>query len=123
MKKPSNRKELAICVQDPASEIGREEAFGVQYDVAGLIHLLGGRSAFNAKLDKLFVEQYDTSKFHFLDQFSDATGLVGQYAQGNEPSFHIPYLYDFPGQPWKAQSRVRQNHGCMVRRRPAGYTR
>jgi len=82
--------------------------FGVQYDVAGLIHLLGGRDAFNAKLDKLFVEQYDTSKFHFLDQFPDATGLVGQYAQGNEPSFHIPYLYDFSGQPWKAQRRVRQ---------------
>jgi predicted alpha-1,2-mannosidase len=82
--------------------------FGVQYDVAGLIHLLGERAAFNAKLDKLFVEQYDTSKFHFLDQFPDATGLVGQYAQGNEPSFHIPYLYDFSGQPWKAQRRVRQ---------------
>jgi predicted alpha-1,2-mannosidase len=82
--------------------------FGVQYDVAGLIHLLGGRAAFNAKLDRLFVEQYDTSKFHFLDQFPDATGLVGQYAQGNEPSFHIPYLYDFSGQPWKAQRRVRQ---------------
>jgi predicted alpha-1,2-mannosidase len=82
--------------------------FGVQYDVAGLIHLLGGREAFNAKLDRLFVEQYNTSKFHFLDQFPDATGLVGQYAQGNEPSFHIPYLYDFSGQPWKAQRRVRQ---------------
>jgi predicted alpha-1,2-mannosidase len=82
--------------------------FGVQYDVAGLIHLFGGRDAFNAKLDQLFVEQYDTSKFHFLDQFPDATGLVGQYAQGNEPSFHIPYLYDFSGQPWKAQRRVRQ---------------
>lgn len=82
--------------------------FGVQYDVAGLIHLLGGREAFNAKLDQLFVEQYDTPKFHFLDQFPDATGLVGQYAQGNEPSFHIPYLYDFSGQPWKAQRRLRQ---------------
>lgn len=82
--------------------------FGVQYDVAGLIHLLGGRDAFNAKLDQMFVEQYDTSKFNFLGQFPDATGLVGQYAQGNEPSFHIPYLYDFSGQPWKTQRRVRQ---------------
>jgi predicted alpha-1,2-mannosidase len=82
--------------------------FGVQYDVAGLIHLMGGRDAFNAKLDQLFVEQYDTSKFTFLGQFPDATGLIGQYAQGNEPSFHIPYLYDFSGQPWKAQRRVRQ---------------
>lgn len=82
--------------------------FHVQHDVAGLIRLLGGREAFNAKLDRLFVEQYGTSKFHFLDQFPDATGLVGQYAQGNEPSFHIPYLYDFSGQPWKTQRRLRQ---------------
>ena len=82
--------------------------FGVQYDVAGLIHLFGSRDAFNQKLDRLFVEQYGTSKFHFLDQFPDATGLVGLYAQGNEPSFHIPYLYDFSGQPWKTQQRVRQ---------------
>jgi predicted alpha-1,2-mannosidase len=82
--------------------------FSVQHDVAGLIHLMGGRNSFNKKLDQLFVEQYGTSKFHFLDQFPDATGLVGLYAQGNEPSFHIPYLYDFSGQPWKTQRRVRQ---------------
>ena len=82
--------------------------FNVQHDVAGLIHLLGGRDAFNAKLDRLFVEQYGTSKFTFLGQFPDATGLVGLYAQGNEPSFHVPYLYDFSGQPWKTQQRVRQ---------------
>ena len=68
----------------------------------------GRPRAFNAKLDQLFVEQYGTSKFTFLGQFPDATGLVGQYAQGNEPSFHIPYLYDFSGQPWKTQQRVRQ---------------
>lgn len=82
--------------------------FGVQHDVAGLIHLMGGRDAFNEKLDRLFVEQYGTSKFRFLNQFPDATGLVGLYAQGNEPSYHIPYLYDFSGQPWKTQKRVRQ---------------
>jgi predicted alpha-1,2-mannosidase len=82
--------------------------FGVQYDVAGLIRLFGSRDAFNQKLDQLFVEQYGTSKYHFLDQFPDSTGLVGLYAQGNEPSFHIPYLYDFSGQPWKTQRRVRQ---------------
>jgi predicted alpha-1,2-mannosidase len=82
--------------------------FGVQHDVAGLINLMGGRDAFNAKLDQLFVEQYGTSKYKFLGQFPDATGLIGLYAQGNEPSFHIPYLYDFSGQPWKTQKRVRQ---------------
>lgn len=82
--------------------------FGVQYDVAGLIQLMGGRSAFNDKLDRLFVEQYGTSKYRFLNQFPDATGLIGQYAQGNEPSFHVSYLYDFSGQPWKTQRRVRE---------------
>jgi predicted alpha-1,2-mannosidase len=82
--------------------------FGVQQDIVGLIRLMGGREAFNAKLDRLFVEQYGTSKFQFLGQFPDATGLVGLYAQGNEPSFHIPYLYNFSGQPWKTQRRVRQ---------------
>ncbi|HEX5283362.1 MAG TPA: GH92 family glycosyl hydrolase [Bryocella sp.] len=82
--------------------------FSVQHDVAGLIRLMGGRDAFNARLDQLFVEQYGTSKYKFLSQFPDATGLVGLYAQGNEPSFHIPYLYDFSGEPWKTQQRVRQ---------------
>lgn len=82
--------------------------FNVQHDTAGLIRLMGGRDAFNAKLDRLFVEQYGTWKFNFLGQFPDATGLIGLYAQGNEPSFHIPYLYDFSGQPWKTQQRVRQ---------------
>ncbi len=82
--------------------------FGVQHDVAGMIDLMGGRDKFNARLDQLFVEQYGTPKYKFLGQFPDATGLIGQYAQGNEPSFHIPYLYDFSGQPWKTQLRVRQ---------------
>jgi predicted alpha-1,2-mannosidase len=82
--------------------------FHVQHDPAGLIHLMGGREAFNQKLDRLFVEQYGEPKYTFLGQFPDATGLVGLYAQGNEPSFHIPYLYDFSGQPWKTQRRVRQ---------------
>lgn len=82
--------------------------FNVQYDVAGLIDLLGGRKVFNARLDRLFVAQYGTSKYRYLDQFPDSTGLIGLYAQGNEPSFHIPYLYDFSGEPWKTQRRVRQ---------------
>jgi predicted alpha-1,2-mannosidase len=82
--------------------------FNVQHDPEGLIQLMGGRAAFNARLDQLFVEQYGTSKFSFLGQFPDATGLVGLYSQGNEPSYHIPYLYDFSGQPWKAQKRIRQ---------------
>lgn len=94
--------------------------FNVQHDIAGLIHLMGGRDSFNQRLDQLFVEQYGTSKFRFLNQFPDATGLVGLYAQGNEPSLHIPYLYDFSGQPWKTQRRVRQLMGLWYGDGPLG---
>ena len=80
----------------------------VQHDVAGLIALMGGREKFAAKLDQVFTEQYGTSKYSFLGQFPDMTGLIGNYSQGDEPSFHIPYLYNYCGQPWKAQRRLRQ---------------
>ncbi len=80
----------------------------VQHDPAGLMALMGGRENFAARLDRLFVEQPGTSKFAFLGQFPDMTGLIGMYPQGNEPAFHIPYLFDYCGQPWKTQQRVRQ---------------
>jgi predicted alpha-1,2-mannosidase len=93
--------------------------FHVQHDVAGLIQLIGGREAFTAKLDRLFTEQFGRypygdkgtatgTKYFFLSWFPDQTGLIGQYAQGNEPSFHIPYLYNYAGEPWKAQRRLRE---------------
>ncbi len=81
--------------------------WSVQHDVAGLINLMGGRDKVEQRLDQLFVEQYDVSKFHFLGQFPDSTGLIGQFVTGNEPSFHIPYLYNFVGAPWKTQRRIR----------------
>lgn len=80
----------------------------VQHDVAGLIGLMGGRSTFIERLDRLFVEQPSIAHFHFLGQFPDATGLVGLYPQGDEPSFHIPYLYNYAGAPWRTQRRIRQ---------------
>lgn len=82
--------------------------FSVQHDVQGLINLMGGRDKFNAKLDQLFVEQYDRDKPAFIGQFPDMTGLIGMYCQGNEPAFHIPYLYNYSGQPWKTQRMVRE---------------
>ncbi|HWC97706.1 MAG TPA: GH92 family glycosyl hydrolase [Candidatus Sulfopaludibacter sp.] len=80
----------------------------VQHDPAGLMALMGGKDKFAAKLEQLFNEQPGTSKFAFLGQFPDMTGLIGMYPQGNEPAFHIPYLFDYCGQPWKTQRRVRQ---------------
>lgn len=80
----------------------------VQHDVQGLINLMGGNDKFNTKLDSLFtIGHGPADKLAFLGQFPDMTGLVGMYTQGNEPAYHIPYLYNYSGQPWKTQSRVR----------------
>jgi predicted alpha-1,2-mannosidase len=83
--------------------------FHVQHDVAGLIKLMGGNAPFVNKLDALFQEQFGGrgSKFEFLNQFPDGTGLIGQYNHGNQPGFHISYLYNYAGKPWKTQRRVR----------------
>jgi putative alpha-1,2-mannosidase len=80
----------------------------VSHDIQGLINLMGGKDNFNNKLDALYTEQYQTSKYSFLDQFPDQTGLIGNYAQGNEFSRQIPYLYNYSGAPWKTQRRVRE---------------
>ncbi len=79
----------------------------VQEDIPGLINLMGGNDGFQAKLDQTFRESLDRSKYEFWAKFPDATGLVGQYSMGNEPSFHIPYLYNYAGAPWKTQKRIR----------------
>ena len=83
-------------------------AFHVQHDVAGLIELMGGREKFVERLDGLFEEPFGEAKFRFLSQFPDATALYGNYPQGDEPSFHIPYFYNYAGEPWMTQRRVRE---------------
>ncbi|MCC8426526.1 GH92 family glycosyl hydrolase [Mucilaginibacter sp. UR6-11] len=82
--------------------------WSVQHDIQGLINLMGSRQAFVDKLDELFSTGHSMDKLAFLGQFPDMTGLVGMYPQGNEPAYHIPYLYNYAGQPWKTQSRLRQ---------------
>ena len=94
--------------------------FQVQQDIPGLMNLMGGRDAFAARLDALFTEGTGTSKWTFLGQFPDMTGLIGQYASGNEPSEHIAYLYNYAGQPWKTQFRVRQIMGMWYDDRVLG---
>jgi len=79
----------------------------VQHDFQGLFTLMGGRARAEAKLDQLFREGLDRSKYEFWAKFPDASGLVGQFSMGNEPSFHIPYLYNHLGAPWKTQKRIR----------------
>jgi predicted alpha-1,2-mannosidase len=79
----------------------------VQHDIDGLIGLFGSKDKFQEKLDQTFREGLGRSRYEFWSKFPDATGLVGQYSMGNEPSFHIPYLYNYVGAPWKTQKRIR----------------
>ncbi|HEY3296511.1 MAG TPA: GH92 family glycosyl hydrolase [bacterium] len=75
----------------------------VPQDVPGLISLMGGKQKFSQKLDSLF---HQSPVAEDEGAPPDVTGLVGLYAQGNEPSHHIAYLYNFAGQPWKTQEIV-----------------
>jgi predicted alpha-1,2-mannosidase len=74
----------------------------VPHDVQGLINLMGGRQAFIKKLDELFQHTPSVQE----TKLQDMTGLVGRYAQGNEPSHHVAYLYCYAGAPSKTQERV-----------------
>lgn len=77
----------------------------VPHDPYGLIDLFGGDQKFLEKFDQLFTL---TDKVAGEEASPDISGLIGQYAQGNEPSHHIPYLYAYVGQPWKTAKIVRQ---------------
>lgn len=76
--------------------------FHAQHDVDGMIQLMGGQDLFNQKLDALFEAKQGKIDKHILD----ITGLIGQYAHGNEPSHHVAYLYNYSGQPWKVQEKI-----------------
>ena len=79
----------------------------VKHDLYGLFNLMGGIKPAEEKLDQLFRENLGRSKYVLQATFPDATGSVGQFVMGNEPSFHIPYLYNYLGSPWKTQKRIR----------------
>ncbi len=79
-------------------------SFFVPQDISGLMKSMGEAGPFTEKLDQLFSESSETTG---RDQ-SDITGMVGQYAHGNEPSHHMAYLYSYAGKPWKTQEIVRK---------------
>ncbi|AZQ64544.1 glycoside hydrolase family 92 protein [Flammeovirga pectinis] len=82
-----------------------QHSWFVLQDVQGLIDLFPSKEAFVAKLDELFTASSELTG----DNVSpDISGLIGQYAHGNEPSHHIAYLYDYAGAPWKTQEKVRE---------------
>lgn len=79
----------------------------VQHNPADLIALMGGADKFIANLNRTFREPLGKSKHDFYQQLPDHTGNVGQFSMANEPSLHIPYLYNYAGQPWMTQKRIR----------------
>lgn len=89
--------------------------FFTPHDVYGLTQLSGGREAFIADLDSLFMVTSEV-----VGDLVDVTGLVGQYAHGNEPSHHMAYLYSYVGQPWKTQEWTRRLLDEMYQPTPEG---
>jgi predicted alpha-1,2-mannosidase len=78
-----------------------------KHDLKGLFEEMGGRQKAETKLDQLFREDLSLPKHLFWLNQPDASGMVGQFVMGNEPSYHIPYLYNYLGAPWKTQKRIR----------------
>ncbi len=109
------------------SQIGHSESVGgdytegnawqytwhVQHDVPGLIALFGGEEAFLNKLDSVFTLKLETTQ-------ADVTGLIGQYAHGNEPSHHVTYLYALAGRPERTQELIREIFDTQYSPKPNG---
>jgi len=92
-------------------------SFFVPHDVLDLAQSVGGTEQLAAKLDTLFTLD---SKMHGEHASGDVSGMIGQYAHGNEPSHHTIYMYDYLGQPWKTQQRVRQVMDTLYDNTPEG---
>jgi predicted alpha-1,2-mannosidase len=108
--------------QEPYYNFMMKEASGwstlwlVPHDVQGLSNLLGGREAFNAKLDQFFSTPYTPKGI-----CRDCTGMIGQYVHGNQPDQQAPFLYAWSGQPWKTQALTRQILDTLYGSDASGY--
>lgn len=88
----------------------------VPHDVKGLIALTGGNRSFCAKLDEFFTSTRTSGETN-----GNASGFVGLYAHGNEPSHHVPYLYALAGEPWKTQQLVHHIKSALYNTSSSGY--
>jgi predicted alpha-1,2-mannosidase len=93
-------------------------SFYAPQDITGLLNLMGGKDAFEKQLDKLFTANNETSG----REQADITGLIGQYAHGNEPSHHMAYLYNFVNKPAKTQEKVHQILTALYQNAPDGIS-
>lgn len=100
--------------------------WSVFHDVPGLIQLIGGDDAFGKKLDSVFLTPPDVNVGSYGRMIHEMTEMVsanmGQYAHGNQPIQHMPYLYNYVGQPWKTQARVREVMGRLYHATPDGFS-
>ena len=90
----------------------------VPHDVHGLVSLFGSEQRFVEKVDSLFIVEGDLGE----EAPPDITGLIGQYAHGNEPSHHVLYLYNYVGQPWKGARLIRHTMRELYRNAPDGLS-
>lgn len=88
----------------------------VPHNIQALMELTGGMKAFEQKLDTFFTSTYKSEQMNH-----NASGFVGQYAHGNEPSHHVAYLYNFAGQPWKTQKYVSHILNTLYNNTSSGY--
>ena len=96
--------------------------FHVQHDIPQLIALMGGEEAFVRRLDEAYNRVPEIDKWKFMGRMPDATGLQGLMPAGNEPAFHVPWLYNYAGAAWKTQHRVRQIADIWFDDRPTGLS-
>ncbi|SBW04680.1 GH92 family glycosyl hydrolase [uncultured Dysgonomonas sp.] len=78
----------------------------VPHNIADLVSMLGGKDAFVKELEDMYSTPLGKGKPDFYHIYADHSGNVGQFSMGNEPAMHIPYLYNYAGQPWRTQKRV-----------------
>ncbi len=97
---------------------GWQYTFFVPQDIQGLIKKMGGNASFEKMLDRMFETSSEMEGRHQVD----ITGLIGQYAHGNEPSHHVAYLYNYIQKPWKTQARVRQIMNEMYQNKADGLS-
>lgn len=97
---------------------GWQYSLAVPHDVSGLMNLMGGKDSLVNHLDRMFEAESQTEGRHQVD----ITGLIGQYAHGNEPSHHMAYLYSYADQPWKTQDRVSEILETMYQNAPDGLS-
>ncbi|AUC83821.1 alpha-mannosidase [Polaribacter sp. ALD11] len=91
--------------------------WSVQHDIEGLVTTVGGKENFEKKLDSMFT--LDPLPEDKLPIFS--TGMIGQYAHGNEPSHHVAYLYNYIDKPWKTQKLIREILETQYKNKPNGH--